>query len=207
MSDLPKRPRAPEGDEPDDTEADPGPSEAPETEAPEGTVVPPTAPTPTTMAASEEVAEWQRRFQYLLADFDNYRRRVERERQAAVESARGNILLRTIDLHDGLETALHDLPEDTKGIKTGLALVLKNFDQLLDDEKIKPVATVGKPFDPEVHEAVGQVPATDDQPDGTVAAIIQQGYRGPVGLMRAAKVMVARAPSGEPEAEAPTSQA
>lgn len=196
MSDLPKRPRSADPEGPTEAEPEEIPPETPTPTEPESNVVPPVPPPPPPVSVpSDEVAEWQKRYQYLLADFDNFRRRVERDRQAAVEAARGRILLRTIDLHDGIEGTVETLPAEAKDLKEGLTLVLKNFDQLLKDERVETVAAVGMPFDPEVHEAVGQVESNEKLPDGTIATIVQQGYRGPLGLMRPAKVIVAQAPS------------
>ena len=138
-----------------------------------------------------EEEDWKKRYQYLLAEFENYRRRVQKETESAVGTAKGAILLRVIGLHEGIERALAGLPADAKALREGLSLVLKNMDGLLHDEGVEPVAAEGAPFQLELHEAVGKAPATEKAPEGSIAVVVQQGYRGPTGLLRPAKVLVA----------------
>jgi molecular chaperone GrpE len=151
-----------------------------------------------------EKPDWETRYRYLLADFDNYRKRAQRELGQAVERAKGELLLRTIDLHEGIEKVLETLPSDSGALREGLELILRNFSEFLRSESVEPVARRGEPFHPGFHEAVGQIPATPEAPAGTVAVIVQQGYRGPSGLLRPAKVLVAEAPTApeNPPAEA-----
>ena len=141
-------------------------------------------------AASPESEDWKTRYQYLLAEFDNYRKRTRREINAAAYGARAELLLRVISLHDGIEGARDHLPPEAADLRQGLDRVLENFRSLLEEEQLRPVARVGEPFQPEDHEAVGKVPPALDAPAGTVAAVIQQGYRSPNGLLRPAKVLV-----------------
>jgi molecular chaperone GrpE len=146
------------------------------------------APKAPTAAAPDE---WKTRYQYLMADFENFRRRVAKESETAVAGARGKLLLKVIGLHEGIEGALKTTPSDAGSMKEGLALVLRNFQSFLRDEGVEPVAKVGERFQPELHEAVGQQPPSAATPEGTVAVVVQQGYRGPGGLLRPAKVLVA----------------
>jgi molecular chaperone GrpE len=152
-------------------------------------------------APSPETEDWKTRYHYLLAEFDNYRKRTQRELRAAAVAARAELLLRVIALHDGIERARDHLPPEAADLRQGLERVLENFRSLLDEEQLRPVGRVGEPFRPEEHEAVGSVPPTAQAPAGTVAAVVQEGYRGPNGLLRPAKVLVAAAPP-EPTAEA-----
>lgn len=147
-----------------------------------------------------EGEDWKTRYQYLLAEFENYRRRTQREIKAAAYAARAELLLRVISLHDGIERARDHLPADAADLRRGLDRVLENFRSLLDEEQLHTVARVGDPFRPEDHEAVGSVPPTPEAPAGTVAAVVQEGYRGPNGLLRPAKVLVSASPSSEPAA-------
>lgn len=152
----------------------------------------PAPPAPPGAAAVE--GDWRSRYSYLLAEFDNYRRRVQKETESSIAQAEGKILLKVIALHEGIEHALAALPPDAKSVRDGLSLVLRNMDSLLREEGFEPVASEGRPFQPDLHEAVGQVPATAKSPEGSVAVIVQQGYRGPSGLVRPAKVLVAAGP-------------
>ncbi|MDE1821710.1 MAG: nucleotide exchange factor GrpE [Euryarchaeota archaeon] len=141
--------------------------------------------------AAPAAEDWRSRYQYLLAEFDNYRRRVQKETEAAVAAARGKVLLKVVALHEGIEGALASLPPEAKALREGLMLILRNMDAMMKEEGVEPVASEGARFEPEVHEAVGQSPATPKAPEGTVAVVVQQGYRGPTGLLRPAKVLVA----------------
>ena len=149
-------------------------------------------------ADAQETEDWKTRYQYLMAEFDNYRKRTQRDLKVAAYSARAELLLRVISLHDGIEQARDHLPMEAVDLRRGLERVLENFRSLLDEEKLRPVARVGDPFRPEDHEAVGSVPPTAQAPAGTVAAVVQEGYRGPNGLLRPAKVLVSTAPVTEP---------
>jgi molecular chaperone GrpE len=149
--------------------------------------VKPPAPEP----PEEKKPDWETSYKYLLADFENFRRRVDREREKAVNFATGKVLLRIIDLHDGVERVASSLPTEAVKIREGLQLLLKNLEALLKDEKVEPLAHVGETFTIDVHEAVGKVPPTKEAPEGTVAVIVQQGYRGPGGILRPARILVA----------------
>jgi molecular chaperone GrpE len=141
--------------------------------------------------------DWRTRYLYLLADFDNYRKRSERDLRLVSDRARASLLLKVIRLYDGLERARDSLPPGENLMRQGLGSLLQNFAGLLSEEGIQPVAREGEPFRAEEHEAVGELPVTPSHPAGSVANVVLQGYRAPYGLLRAAKVLVAKeAPPG-----------
>ena len=150
------------------------------------------------MPVAEEPAEpsdWEVRFRYLLADFDNFRRRTERDRAGVRSEAEATLLRRLIPLVEGFqnaESAGKSLPSSDP-LRRGLELLSRELDAVLRSVGFAPVAQVGEPFRPEEHEAVGETPDAKDVPDGAVAEIVQQGYRFQGGLLRPAKVLVARA--------------
>lgn len=163
--------------------------------APEPTSPPPAAPPP---------EDWATRFRYLYSDFENYRRRSEREREQARQAGRAEVLkeiLPMLETFDKARDAAHRLPRPDP-LRLGLELLAKEWELFLRTEGVEPVARIGELFRAEEQEAVAEVPAAKPQLDGTIAEIVQQGYRAPVGLLRPAKVVVARQPS-EPPAEAP----
>lgn len=154
----------------------------------------PAAPSPTTApptAAPAPGEDWKSRYQYLMADFENFRRRVSKESENAVAGARGKILLKVVGLYENVQLALKSVPADATAMRDGLNLILRNFDTFLREEGVEPVAKPGDKFQHELHEAVGELPVSPSAPQGTVAAVVQQGYRGPSGLLRPAKVLVA----------------
>jgi molecular chaperone GrpE len=179
---------------PEKAEAEP-PAEAPS--ATEAAVKPPAAePTPT-------AEEWATRFKYLYADFENYRRRTERERDRSLEAGRARVLkgmLPILEAFDHAREAARRLPKKDP-LREGIELLAKSWDTFLAEEHVEPVARVGELFHPDDEEAVAEVPAKEPKLDGTVAEIVQQGYRSDLGVLRAAKVVVARTPAPPPAPE------
>ncbi len=81
-------------------------------------------------------------------------------------------------------------------VRHGLELLDREWSTFLKHEGVEPIATVGEPFRADEEEAVGETAATPGVPEGGVAEIVQQGYRFYGGVLRPAKVVVARAPTG-----------
>ncbi len=165
---------------------------------------PETPPEPETPRPAEE--DWASRFKYLLADFENYRKRVDRERDQARRVARTEVLRILLPIWESSERAREAakrLPARDP-LRAGLDLLATEWERFFERQRVEPVARVGEPFRSDEHEAVGEVPATEKTPDGAVAEVVQQGYRSEDGLVRAAKVVVARRPIESPEpSEAP----
>jgi molecular chaperone GrpE len=130
----------------------------------------------------------------LLADFENFRRRVGRENETARGDARRSALLPLLQVLDTLERALAAGSTDTDFYE-GVAATHRLFQNALREAGAEPIESVGRPFDPEVHEAVATVPSHDVE-SGTVVREIRRGWRLPDGLLRPAQVVVAN--SGEP---------
>ncbi len=150
------------------------------------------APVP---AAAGESEDWATRYKYLYADFENFRRRTEKNREAIGRQARAGLvreLLPIFEAFRGAKAAVAHLPPSDP-VRHGLELLDREWSTFLKREGVEPVAAVGEPFRPEEEEAVGEAPATTDHPEGTVLEIVQQGYRFYGGVLRPAKVVVARA--------------
>jgi molecular chaperone GrpE len=166
------------------------------------------APAPGPKATTDS-SDWESRFRYLLADFDNFRRRTDRDRTTVRAEAEASLLRRLIPVVEGFqnaEAAGKSLPA-TDPLRRGMELLGRELDSVLRSVGFAPVARVGDPFRHEEHEAVGEIAGASDISDGAVAEIVQQGYRFQGGLLRPAKVLVARAvkaaeapptPSAEP---------
>jgi molecular chaperone GrpE len=141
--------------------------------------------------------DWSTRYKYLLADFENFRRRAERERETLTRQVRAGMLRELLPILEAFRSAreaiLH-LPANDP-VRKGLELLDREWMTLLKHEGVEPVATVGRAFRAEEAEAVGEAPATAQHPEGTVAEVVQQGYRFYGGLLRPAKVIVARSPA------------
>ena len=159
----------------------------------------PTSPTVAPPAEAQDAGDWESRFKYLLADFDNFRRRTERDRAGARSEAEGALLRRLIPLVEGFrqaEAAGRTLPASDP-LRRGLELLGHELEAVLRSVGFAPTAAVGEPFRPEEHEAVGEIEAPKGVSEGAVAEIVQQGYRFQGGLLRPAKVLVGRMSAGK----------
>jgi len=125
----------------------------------------------------------------LRAEFDNFRRRSAREREAAGGEGRRAALLPLLAVLDALERALAAGSTD-RDFYEGVAATQRLFTQALRDAGAEPLETVGQPFNPTVHEAVGTAPANGRRP-GTVAQEVRRGWRLGGELLRPAQVVVA----------------
>ena len=131
--------------------------------------------------------------QRMAADFSNYRKRNDAERAEFAKFAKADLITKLLDVLDGYDRALASVPEDVKGQPwvEGMWLVERKLRQILDTEGLEPVESLGKPFDPYVHEAVAHVES--DEPEGTVIAEHQKAYRLHDRVIRPALVSVAKA--------------
>ena len=126
-----------------------------------------------------------------LADFDNYRRRVERDRASAGRAGKREIMLPLLDVLDGFERALTHIEGAPSGLITGLQALYRQLLGILEAQGVAPLTTVGEIFNPEFHEAIGTVDRNDVE-SGTIAEELQRGYRWGDELLRPARVRVAR---------------
>lgn len=130
------------------------------------------------------------------AEFENYRKRVERERGATYQHGRDDVLLQFLPVVDNFERALSSLETsegDAEALRHGVELIHKQFKDALSKLGLEPVEAVGRAFDPHVHEAV-TTEATDQHEENTVIEEFQRGYRIGDRLLRPAKVKVASSP-------------
>ena len=132
------------------------------------------------------------------ADFDNFRKRTRRELEEARRNGREDLLRALLPVFDNLERAIQSAQRtsDVKAMTEGLTMVQRQFVDALGREGIARVPTVGRPFDPGVHEAIQQVETSEHDP-GTVIAEVQPGYTQGERLLRAAMVVVARGKSDD----------
>ncbi len=125
------------------------------------------------------------------ADFDNFRKRMEREAEARRISAKKEILLDMLKYIDYFDQARKQV-QDPAAAK-GLEIMARQFHELLDKHGVRPIECIGEPFDPEEHEGVGYI-ATDEHPEGCVAEELCCGYKLGDTLLQPARVMVAKNP-------------
>ncbi len=129
------------------------------------------------------------------ADFDNYRKRINRDRGELAQAARGELACEMLPVLDNLERALavaqdsHELAAFLDGVE----MIRKQFVEALSRNNITPIKAAGQAFDPELHEAVEEVDSDVIAP-GTVVEEVLSGYRMGERVLRPAAVKVARAP-------------
>ena len=128
----------------------------------------------------------------LQAEFENARKRAERERQDFKDYATGNVVERFLPVLDNFELALKATGSADQ-LRSGVELIVKQMEDVLRQLQVLPVPTVGEEFDPRHHEALGSV-ERDDLPDQHVADEIRRGYKLRERLLRPALVRVASNP-------------
>jgi molecular chaperone GrpE len=132
------------------------------------------------------------------ADFDNFRKRSRREIEDARKNGREELLKELLPVFDNLERAVASAQRasDIKSMADGVGMVLRQFTDTLTRAGITRIASVGKPFDPQMHDAIQQV-ESDEHPPGTVVAEVQPGYMQGDRLLRAAMVVVSKPKASE----------
>lgn len=152
---------------------------------------------PQTTDLERERDELHTRLLRTAAEFDNYRKRTERERREHAELAAADLAADLLPIIDDLERALDAASAATDdprlaSFRTGVEMVHRQFVDTLRRRRIEAIDTVGTTFDPSWHEAIATEPALD-RPDGEVTGEIRRGYRIGDRLLRAALVRVAKA--------------
>ena len=126
-----------------------------------------------------------------LADFENYRRRVERERASIAQAGKREMALSLLDVLDDFERALEHVDEAPASVSAGLIAIHRRLAGVLEAQGAIPFESVGQPFDPALHEAVGSV-KSDEQESGVVLDELRRGYRWGEELLQPARVRVAQ---------------
>ncbi len=143
--------------------------------------------------AEDYLANWQR----AQADFINYKRRNEQERDELNKFANANLILSILPVIDDLERALDSVPDEYAGLDwmEGIRLIQRNLKAILEAQGLKPLEAAGQPFDPNFHEAIRQ----DKGEEGIVVEVFQKGYLLNDRLLRPARVVVGTGETEEKE--------
>ena len=138
-----------------------------------------------------KLAETENRFLRLHADFDNYRRRVRLDMEAAEKYRAQSLVSDLLPILDNFERALQVQVEDekAKSLLQGMEMVYRSLIEALKKEGVEAIESVGKPFDPHVHQAVMQVDDQNYEPN-TVVEEFQKGYKLKDRVIRPAMVKV-----------------
>jgi molecular chaperone GrpE len=162
------------------------------------TAPPPDEPPPPTPEELSAVVRERDEYRDLLlrktAEFDNYRKRVDRERQAADQAAAADLIVELLPLLDDLERALAAEADSDAAVayRTGVELIHKTLLDLLARRGVSPIDTTGQQFDPHLHEAVLHEESADHAA-GEIVGEFRRGYVMGTRLLRASMVRVAKA--------------
>lgn len=142
--------------------------------------------------ASTQVAELQDRLRRQMAEFDNFRKRTEKEKSTMYEMGAKNIIEKILPVIDNFERGLAAMPEDAKGtpFADGVEMIYKQFTKTLEDAGVEVIETVGQQFNPDLHNAVMHV---EDEAFGEneIAVELQKGYKYRGSVVRYSMVQVA----------------
>jgi molecular chaperone GrpE len=140
--------------------------------------------------AHSKTAEYKDSWLRSQAEFQNYRKRVERDSELTYVSLKGDIIKKILPVLDDLERALQNRsPEDAWA--SGIELVVRKFQNILESEGVKKIEALGAEFDPNFHEAISHEPA-DGVQSGHVIGVVQNGYMIGERVIRPALVRVAQ---------------
>ena len=164
--------------------------------APDGAEVPAERIT----ALEQEKQEISDRLLRTMAEFDNYRKRVTREKEGLLKYGTERMAAEVLPVVDSFERALEQSRQatDVGPVVAGLEIILKQLMAALEKFEVTPFNSIGETFNPEIHEAMAQQEHPDKE-DNTVIDQFQKGYMIGEKLLRPARVLVSRAPAaGEP---------
>jgi molecular chaperone GrpE len=137
-----------------------------------------------------KLAESQDGWQRSVADFQNYRKRVERDNEMMRASMKGDLIKKVLPVLDDLERAMQNRPADNSWAN-GIELIARKFQNIIDSEGIKRIDAKGVAFDPAFHEAISHEPSTEVE-SGHVIDVVQNGYMIGERVIRPALVRVAQ---------------
>lgn len=141
-------------------------------------------------AARAKADENYNKFLYAMADFENYKKRIERQLGDIALAGKKSVLTKILPVLDNLERALAF--EDSEGVRGGLQATLRMFESALAGEGVKAVSLKGLPFDPRLAEAIATQPAPDGVAEDTVLDEAHKAYTIGDEVLRPAQVVVAK---------------
>ena len=145
-------------------------------------------------AREKSIEEYIEDLKRLQAEFDNYRKRVEREKEEFTRYANEKLVLKLIDVCENLERGLENCGEsdDTEFVR-GIRMIHKQMSEILSDAGVQRIKAMGREFDHNLHEAVMQT-ETDEVPEDTVLEELQHGYLLHGKVLRHSKVRISKEP-------------
>ena len=142
--------------------------------------------------AKKQVQEEKNRYVYLMAEFDNFRRRVSQEKIDLIDTAAKGVINDLLPVVDNFERALKSMEESeaSDSAKMGTELIYKQLLDVLKKKGVTEIDAMGKVLDTDEHEAVAQIPAPEEDKKGKVVDVVQKGYKLNGKVIRFAKVVM-----------------
>jgi molecular chaperone GrpE len=143
--------------------------------------------------AKEEADNNMNKLRYLMADFDNYRKRMERQTESKINQGKAELILKFVSIHDDLYRAIETARQGKSDqvVIQGLEGILRNVESLFDAEGVKEIETTGTPFDPNIHDAIS-FKYDDTVPENTVISEIRKGYMMSDKVLRPSLVEISK---------------
>lgn len=138
----------------------------------------------------DENIELKDKWQRALADYQNLERRTQTEISQRVSEKTNNLLLNFLNIYEDFLRAENSLSKE-KINTDGIQAVIKNMENLLSENNIKPIEAIGEIFDPQIHEAVSMV-EDDSLDDGTITQEVSKGYISGKAILKPSKVIVSK---------------
>lgn len=128
----------------------------------------------------------------LYSEFDNYKKRNAKERMELIKNAGGDVIVSLLPVLDDFDRAIRSLDTATEinSVKEGVQLIHSKLNNLLNNKGLKPMDAKGKDFDPDLHEAITNVPTEDESQKGKIMDEVEKGYYLNDKVIRHAKVLV-----------------
>jgi molecular chaperone GrpE len=139
-----------------------------------------------------QLSEANDKYLRLYSDFDNYKKRINRERIELIKSASQDVMASILPILDDMERAIKAMNDakNVEAVKEGIQLVYQKMKSITEGKGLKAMETIGKDFDADLHDAIANVPAPDEKQKGKVIEEIEKGYYLNDKVIRHAKVMV-----------------
>lgn len=143
-------------------------------------------------ALQAELEKSQKEYLFLMAEFDNYRKRTLKEKADLIKNGGEKAMLELLPVVDDFERAMGALEQsaDVESLKDGVNLIYNKFVKYLESQQVKPMESTGMEFDADIYEAVTTFPAPEESMKGKVIDTVQKGYTINEKVLRHAKVVV-----------------
>ncbi len=143
-------------------------------------------------AAQAALEKEKKEYLFLMAEFDNYRKRVVKEKSEILRNGAEKVLAGLLPIVDDFERGLAATADadDAAAVRSGMELIYNKLVKYLESNGVKAMDSTGKEFDPELHEAIASIPAPSDDLKGKVVDTTQKGYMINDKVLRHAKVAV-----------------